>query len=369
MKIGIFCPYNYFIPGGVLEHVQAQASELRRRGHTVTIITPKPRATKTSPPQGVVFIGKSTRVRTVMHTSSDVSAAAELAVITKLFSEHSFDILHLHEPEVPFLGLQLLTKSPCPVVGTFHAALPENVMGKSFVGSVGPYIRSIAKQLDAVTVVSPAAAKMLGAKDTVLHTITNGLDLRLYKPFNMPRRSNNVLFVGRLEKRKGPRHLLQAYKELLKTNPQASLDIAGDGPLRSSLERFVSSNNLTGVKFHGFVSVEKKQQLMATCGVFTSPALYGESFGIVLVEAMAMGAGVIAGDNPGYSFVMAAGGELGLVDPTDVKAFAKKLDQFLAGGKDVNAWLSWAKRTVKQYDWTIVVDKYEELYESLVMPK
>lgn len=369
MKIGVFCPYNYFIPGGVLEHVQAQVNELRMRGHTVTIITPKPRATKSSPLKGVVFIGKSTRVRTVMHTSADLSAAAEPAVIKKLFSEHGFDILHLHEPEVPFMGLQLLSKSPCPVVGTFHAAMPENVMGKSFVGSVGPYVRGIAKQLDAVTVVSPAAAKMLGTKNLVLHTITNGIDLKLYKPLNAARKSNNILFLGRLEKRKGPMHLLRAFKLLKKTNPDTTLDIAGDGPLRTSMERFVANNNLSGVKFHGFVDVEKKRQLMATCGVFTSPALYGESFGIVLVEAMAMGAPVVAGDNPGYSFVMSGGGELSLINPTDSKALTKKLGIVLGGGKDVDEWLRWAKQTVKQYDWPVVVDKYEALYESLVMPK
>lgn len=369
MKIGIFCPYNYFIPGGVLEHVQAQANELSLRGHVVTIITPRPRKAKDSPPAGVVFIGMSTRVRTVIHTSADVSATAETAAIKKLFSKYDFDILHLHEPEVPFVGLQLLSKATCPVVGTFHAALPENVVGKSFAGSVGPYIRSIAKQLDAVTVVSPAAAKMLGTKNLLLHTITNGIDLSIYKQLKIARKKNSILFVGRLEKRKGPMHLLRAYKQLLKSRSGVALDIAGDGPLRASMERYVLINKLKGVKFHGFVSLEEKRRLMASCTVFTSPALYGESFGIVLVEAMAMGAPVVAGDNPGYSFVMSGGGEQALVDPTNTKNFAKKLEQFLSGDDKVADWLLWAKQTVKQYDWPTVVEKYEALYQSLVLPK
>jgi phosphatidylinositol alpha-mannosyltransferase len=121
--------------------------------------------------------------------------------------------------------------------------------------------------------------------------------------------------------------------------------------------------------FHGFVSQEDKRDMMGRCGVFTSPALYGESFGIVVVEAMAMGAPVVAGDNPGYATVMTGRGSLSLVDPKDTIAYARLLELFLSDQEFVELWRQWAKSAVKEFDWPKVVDKYVELYDSLVSSK
>lgn len=364
MKIAIVCPYNFFIPGGVQEHVRAQAEELIKRGHKVVIITPRPRDYKEVAPAGVVFIGSSTRIRTPQNTSNDISAA-DSEKIEKLFNHHAFDIIHIHEPAIPLLGRQIIAKANCPVVGTFHAAPPGNTVGKSIMSSVTPYIRNLAKKLDEITVVSPAAAEFIG-KNFNYRTISNGVDLNKYKPLGLPRNSESVLFVGRLEKRKGVKHLLEAFRVLQRKYPNASLDIAGDGPLRQSLEEWTTEYGLKKVKFHGFVSDDKKRELMASCGVFTSPALYGESFGIVLIEAMAMGAVVVGGDNPGYATVMTGRGVLSLVDPTDIMAYAKRLELFLKDGEMIELWRKWAHQTLKQYDWPRIIDKYELLYKELL---
>jgi phosphatidylinositol alpha-mannosyltransferase len=365
MRIGIVCPYNFFIPGGVQEHVRAQASELERRGHYVKIITPRPRNHKDQAPKDVLFVGQSARVRTPSNTSSDISISVDSDVLETVLSEQNFDLLHLHEPAIPFLARQILSKVKVPTVGTFHAAAPNNRVGKSFIATMGPYIKSFVKQVTVVTVVSPAAAELVG-DNTKYTTISNGVDLKIYKPTKLVRDPNLIVFTGRLEKRKGPVHIINAYNLLKQSYPKLRLVMAGDGPLRESLEEYCSDNKIKNVKFLGFVSDNKKRELMATCGVFTSPALYGESFGIVLVEAMAMGAPVVAGDNPGYATVMSERGSLSLVDPTDTEAYARLLELFLTDMNFVKLWRDWSKEAVKKFDWPVIVDKYETLYEKLV---
>lgn len=122
---------------------------------------------------------------------------------------------------------------------------------------------------------------------------------------------------------------------------------------------------LTDVTFHGFVTGTKKRQLLARCGVFTSPALYGESFGIVLVEAMAMGAPVVAGNNPGYASVLKDRGSISLVDPLDAQAYADRMDLFMQDKPLTLVWQRWARQAVKQYDWPKIVDEYEQLFKKL----
>lgn len=365
MKIGIVCPYNYFIPGGVQEHVKAQSAELIKRGHKVKIITPRPRNHRLVPPANVIFAGQSARVRTLSNTSADVSISVGLDAIDEILDTEKFDIIHLHEPAIPLLGRQILNKTTAPTVGTFHAAPPNNMVGRSFINSMTPYNRSFAKAVDAVTVVSPAAAEMLG-DDFDYYTIPNGVDLSLYKPPKTKRDSDMILYVGRLEKRKGPKHLLDAYRILKLKHPALHLEIAGDGPLRKSLEQYCEEKQIADVTFHGFVSQEEKREMMGRCGVFTSPALYGESFGIVVVEAMAMGAAVVAGDNPGYATVMTGRGSLSLVDPRDEVAYAKLMELFLTDKDFVEVWRKWSKQAVKEFNWPKVVDKYEKLYKNLI---
>lgn len=366
MKIAIVCPYNLDIPGGVQEHVKAEASELRKRGHEVLIVTSRPRRRTTPADKGVYYIGQLARVRTPTHTTADVSGTTDTTLIDDFFELVKPDIVHIHEPIVPILGRQILAVANCPVVGTYHAARPENVMGRGFVSSFMPYARSIAKQLTRITVVSSAATMLLQDEDVEPKVIPNGVNLKQYKPLKQKRDPNSVLFVGRLEKRKGVYELLDAFLELKKLNPKARLDIVGGGPLWKRLHDRVEELELEDVKFHGFVQGPEKRRLMSRCGVFTSPALYGESFGIVLVEAMAMGAPVVAGNNPGYATVMKDRGAISLVDPTDPVAFASRLNLFMTDTQITELWKKWAKQSIKEYDWPKVVDKYEELFKKLV---
>ncbi len=365
MKIAIVCPYNLDIPGGVQEHVMAEAAELRKRGHDVVIVTPKPRRRTKPAKKGIYFIGSMARIRTPGSTSADVSAAADRAAIQEFFDNEQPELLHVHEPEVPFMARQIIAEAKCPVVGTFHAAMPANAVGRSFINSMKPYVRTVVKLLTHTTVVSPAAMMLLDEVDLEPITIPNGVDLKKYHQKVVKRDSNTILYVGRLEKRKGIIELLQTFAILQDKKPEAKLEIAGGGPLWRKLHKLSDDLGLENVTFHGFVSDQKKRQLMASCGVFTSPALYGESFGIVLIEAMAMGAPVVAGDNPGYSTVLTDRGSISLANPMDHGQYADKLILFMEDAELVKLWQKWAKQTVKKYDWPKIIDKYEELFKEL----
>jgi glycosyltransferase involved in cell wall biosynthesis len=368
MKIGIVCPYSLAKSGGVQNQVAAQAAELARRGHTVRVITPRPQGYAQEAPAGTIFIGQSARIRTPQHTSADVSGLVNTDVIDQMLAREQFEVLHVHEPLIPMLGLQLLNRVACPAVGTFHAALPDTFLAQIIAGSIGPYKRSIFKRLAAMTAVAEAATSYLGNEvdREALRIIPNGITLAEFRPApGTVREPATVLYVGRLEKRKGVRYLLEAFAVLQKELPEARLVIIGDGPERAMLETRLRQLKLREVTFLGQAPDEVKRDWLARCTVFTAPALYGESFGIVLLEAMAAGAVTVAGVNRGYEAVLAGTGRLSLVDPKATVAYARRLALLMTDQKLRTVWQEWAAETIPQYDFAVVVDKYEALYRDL----
>lgn len=369
MKIAIYTPYNIFKHGGVQEHVQYQAAILRKRGHKVTIITPRPRDKFVDDaPKGVDFLGVSARIKTPSATSADVSVSVYPEAIDEALAA-GYDILHVHEPLVPISGRQILTRAEGKMVrvGTFHAALPGNMLGKSLVSTYKTYARAILPHVDAITAVSPAAIGYIqGYTDLTINYVSNGIDLAHYKPKELERDRNTVLFIGRLEKRKGARATINAFVELKKLKPDARLKIAGDGPLRKSLEQYVKMQKIEDVEFLGFIEDKEKLHLLNTCGIYTSPALYGESFGIVLAEAMAMGAPTVCHPNDGYRWVMRDTGRISLVDCLDPLAYAERMQFLMEDDAVRDLWQKWARKYVEQFDYENVVDSYEAIYRRLI---
>lgn len=366
MRIGVVCPYNIYKPGGVQAHVQAQVDILRKRGHTVFIITPRPYQRYDTPPDGVIFLGASARVKAPHATSADVSVSLSQEALESL-DDLKLDLIHVHEPLVPFIARQILNYLTIPKVGTFHAALPGNVLGKSFAGSYKAYARSVLPHIDAITAVSPAAMGYIeDANEQPVRFIPNGIDLSVFKPdARIKRDPNLILFIGRLEKRKGAKQLLKAFELLKETRPELILQIAGDGPLRKSLENYVVSHEIENVDFLGYITEEEKYLLLQKASVFTSPALYGESFGIVLVEAMALGTPIVAHPNPGYEWVLQGPGRLSLADAEDEVAYARALQVMLEEDSVRNLWRKWALEYVKQFSYEKVVDGYEAVYQEV----
>lgn len=370
MKVGLICPYNIARGGGVQECLLALRDELKQRGHIAKIITPLPRnhVPKTNP--SIIFLGKGTDVKSPFHTTGQISVNVNTDNVKEVLSEHQFDILHFHEPWVPILSRQVLVRSRSVNIATFHAKLPETLMTKTIERVITPYTRSVLKYFSALTAVSPAAAEYVhNLTSQPIKIIPNGIDLNYYTPPLDAKTDSKrrVLFIGRLEKRKGLKYLLKAWRQLLTSNPgNIELIIAGDGPERKRLESFCKENNLSNVYFTGFVDTKMKLELLQTATVFCSPALYGESFGIVLLEAMACGLPIVAGRNPGYEAVLRDRGSLSLIEPSNVEEFSRRLDLFINDQAMRLLWRRWALNYVKQFNYPIIVDQYENLYNSIV---
>ncbi|MDB5164151.1 MAG: hypothetical protein JWS12_769 [Candidatus Saccharibacteria bacterium] len=364
MKIGIVCPYNMFRGGGVQECVIALQAGLEKRGHTAKIITPQPRASSEQHENPhIIFIGGATDIKSPFHTTAQISAAPNNETIDTLLAREQFDLLHFHEPWVPMLSRQILSRCACPVVATFHAKLPESVMSKTIERVITPYTRSILKYLDGLSAVSEAAAlyvRSLTQKPITI--IPNGIDLQTYKLPPKKHLGKTILYIGRLEKRKGVKYLLKAFELLTPKYPDATLIIAGDGPDRAKLEDYVRDKQIPHVTFKGFVSQAEKLKLMADADLFCSPALYGESFGIVLLEAMAMGIVTVAGNNPGYASVLREHGRISLINPKEIDEFASRLELLLTDQALRQLWQSWALDYVQQFNYEYVVKQYEDLY-------
>lgn len=372
MKIGLVCPYNIVRGGGVQEVVRAMYDELQARGHEVAIITPQPRESYTDEGRKVIFLGSATDFKTPLNTTAQFSASMLTDEIDSVLEHEHFDILHFHEPWVPVLSRQILSRSKAVNVATFHAKLPETIMSRTMVKVVTPYTKPLLRHINAFTAVSDAAAEyLLSLADVPVEIIPNGIDLKHFrKPAKLqrnPDQPKTILYIGRLEHRKGVRYLLEAFQLLQGRLPDVRLLLAGDGPDRKKLETLATNLGLRNVEFLGFISEATKKELLHTADLFCAPAIFGESFGIVLLEAMASGLVTVAGNNPGYQSVMQGLGKLSLVNPKDSELFSHRLQLLLCDEDLRTLWRRWAKEYVQQFDYPKVVDRYEAMYEAALV--
>jgi phosphatidylinositol alpha-mannosyltransferase len=373
MKIGLICPYSINKHGGVMEVVLALKAGLQVRGHDVKLITPLPRGTEPDDhPEDVIFFGTSIDFKSVSHTTAQISSVADTTEVDAILASEEFDILHFHEPWIPFMSRQLLQRSTSVNIATFHSKIPETLMTRTVIKVVEPYLKSVMKYLDIYTAVSESGAEYVtGLTDEPITIIPNGVDLVKYqkaatankKPKDAP---GTILFIGRLERRKGVKYLLRAFQVLTQDNPQLKLVIAGDGPERERLELMAEDLKLPNVSFLGYVSEELKLQLLAEADLLCSPALFGESFGIVLLEAMATGTVCVAGNNSGYIDVMQELGAISIINPDDTQEFARRLDTLLHETGLRSLWQKWATGYVKQFSNDNIVDRYQELYREVL---
>lgn len=371
MKIGLVCPYSINEHGGVLEVVMALKSGLEQRGHKVKIITPQPRKHDGDAPKDVIFAGTSVDFRTLSFsdTTSQVSSTADTEKIDAMLTREKFDILNFHEPWMPLLSRQLLSRSTSVNVGTFHAKVTTAMTSRAILKVVSPYLNSVLKYLHVLTAVSDSGAEYVsGMTKQPVTIIPNGIDLKKYHkipPSKLPKKDKPmILYIGRLENRKGARYLLNAFQLFSQNNPDVQLVLAGDGPDRERLEMLADDLKLHNVSFLGFVTEDLKKELLSMADIFCSPALFGESFGIVLLEAMAMGAVTIAGNNSGYVGVMQEVGGISIINPQDTEEFARRLDLMIHEQPLRKLWQKWANDYVKQFDYPRVVEQYEELYKD-----
>jgi phosphatidylinositol alpha-mannosyltransferase len=371
MKIGIVCPYNMIKGGGVQEIVKNQAVGLRVRGHDVTVITPRPpEYDGPVPNEYTVFVGRSRDMRLVTGTTIQVSSNGS-DEIEEFMRTHDFDILHFHEPWVPSLGTYMLPRAKekgIVTVATFHAKLPDGITARAMGEMFRPFAKSVIKDIDMFAAASVRGSEYISSMtDKPVALVPVDIDLTKFKraeQFDDDRPHKTILYIGRLERRKGVKYLIRAFAELKMLHPDIQLDLLGDGVARASLQGLVRGLGVDGVHFLGFRSNEEKFERLRNADLFCVPSIYGEGFGMVLLEGMATGVPTIAGDNPGYASVMTGFGALSLIDPHDTRAFARLLELFLYEKELRKAWRAWAANEVEQYNTKHMLDKYEALYRE-----
>lgn len=371
------CPYDMIDhAGGVQQIVMHQAELLRAKGHTVKIITPRPIRLESQNKDDYIFLGSSTKVKAMLATAGDIGFEIDGREIDTVLETEKFDVINFHEPWIPVLARQIVMRSSAAHVGTFHANLSDSVTGKYLASMLTPYGRGILYKLDILTAVSPAAAGILNSKAAShslvknIRYIPNAIDINRYSkiPNNTSPKSKmkTIIYVGRLEGRKGLKYLLRAYQDMVTRVDGVQLLIAGKGPDEKKLRDYVRDNKLPNVAFLGYIDDDEKIRLLHSADVFCAPAHRGESFGIVLLEAMAAGCPIVAGDNDGYSSVMQGTGAISLVNPLDSVDFSRRLEIMLSDKDLRKLWLKWAETEVKQYSWDLVIDQYEKVYEDAI---
>ena len=366
MKIGLVSPYVYPLPGGVTQHVRYLYENLRLRGHDVRILTSSHGLQKASEGD-IIRLGKgfsmpaNGSVGTVTLSPRFVSQAREV------LDRERFDVLHFHEPFVPFLSLVLLRESQSVNIGTFHAYggwSPAYEFGRWAMGSY-------ADRLHGRIAVSAAARHFIDRYfPGDYKVIPNGVDVdRFRRAVPVARWQDgtaNILFVGRFEPRKGVLDMLKAYRTLRRTGRDCRLLLVGGGPQEREARRYVATRRLTGVEFLGRVSDDEKCQLFRTADVFVSPATGRESFGIVLLEAMAAGAPVVASDIHGYKGVVRRGREALLVEPREPKELAHAIGR-LVDDRELATQMSVAgRRRAEEFSWPRVTAKVDDYYGFVI---
>jgi phosphatidyl-myo-inositol alpha-mannosyltransferase len=380
MKIALVCPYNMFErPGGVGEVVMNLREGLAKKGHIVKIITPRPSGYDGPVPKNYILLGTTARLSKFnagLATGGTWTFNIDNEDVREVLDREKFDVINFHEPWAPILARQMLQLSDCAHVGTFHANLVDSVAAKSLVNLFVPYGRGIGEKLDLITAVSPAPAKVFLDKDPAhrlamgIKYIPNGIDIKTYQArpslaVKHPK-MKSILFIGRLEGRKGVKYLLRAFKELTERRDDVQLLIAGSGPDENKLRDFIEEQSIPRVTFLGFISDADKIHHLHRADLFCSPATRGESFGIVLLEAMAANCPVVAGDNLGYQSVMKDTGAISLVNPRDTVDFARRLEILLFNEDLRKLWLNWSKNYIQQFDYPKVVDLYENAYKEAI---
>ncbi|HEY7970268.1 MAG TPA: glycosyltransferase family 4 protein [Candidatus Limnocylindrales bacterium] len=366
MKIGLVTPYVYPLPGGVTQHVQYLYGNLRLRGHDVRIITSSHGLQRASEGD-IIRIGKGFSLPVNGSVGTITMSPRFISQVRAMLEREQFDLLHFHEPFVPFLSPVVLRLSTSVNVATFHAYggfSPSYEFGRRAMGGY-------AARLHGRIAVSGAAKHFIERYfPGEYKVIPNGVDIdRFQRSVPIARwqdGTSNILFVGRFEPRKGLLELLKAYRLLHKTGCDCRLLVVGSGPLAREARRYVATRRLRGVEFLGRVSDEEKAQLFRTADVYASPATGGESFGIVLLEAMASGTAIVASDIHGYKGVVRRGREALLVPPRDSKAIAGAIGRLLGDDAERRAMGEAGRLRAEEFSWPRVTAKVDDFYGVVI---
>lgn len=368
MRIALVSPYDFASFGGVTKHVTYLAAEFRRQGHDVHIMAPC--SGHAAPESPVPFHRLGTPVSIPANGSvARISLGPRLgSEVKQILASSAFDIVHLHEPLLPALPLAVLRSSRATNVGTFHAFRRSNFA--YFYAK--PILQYFFLKLHGRIAVSACARDFVAERfPGDYRIIPNGIDVeRFHRPAPPIERfadgRPNVLFVGRLEKRKGLSHLLRAWGFVRERCPDARLIVVGGGAGLKHYQKFVRERATDDIVFTGQVPDDDLARYYHTADVFCAPSTGQESFGIVLLEAMAAGRPIVTTGIPGYQEVVTHGKEGLLVPPKDAQALAGALVRLLGDEELRGRMAAEGSRTAAAYAWESVAEHVLDYYAETI---
>jgi phosphatidylinositol alpha-mannosyltransferase len=363
MRIGIVCPYSWDVPGGVQFHIRDLAGELIRRGHEVSVLTPSEHADL---PDFATSVGAAVPIPFNGSVARLSFGPLVSARTRRWLDEGGFDVLHVHEPTTPSISMLAVMNADVPVVATFHSSMDRSYAREMTAGVLRPLMERISVRI----AVSAEARRTLiehHGGDAVI--IPNGVETRAFREaaprpgWEQTAERPVIAFLGRLdEPRKGLSVFAEALPAVLDAHPGARFLIAGRGGAEEIRQRL--SVHGDSVRFLGEVTDADKQSLLRGATVYVAPQTGGESFGIVLVEAMSAGCAVVASELAAFRAVL-ADGRAGLLFPT---GDARALSDTLIGALDDRARLAEiariGQREAAQYDWGVVTDRILAVYQA-----
>ena len=366
MRIAQVTPYDFAHPGGVAEHIQHLKTELNRAGHEVKIIAPRPQKGGLEIGEDFYGVGRTVAIpgnKSRVRLTFDITL---YSAVKEMLYREAFDVIHLHEPLTPVLPYMVLLNSRAVNVATFHAYRFSNPWYSAFK----PYMSFVLGRLDGRIAVSEAAREFVSQYfEGPYSVVPNGIDPHRFRsdlePFpwandSVPR----ILFVGRFnETRKGFKYLLKAMPLIQQQFPSARLLAVGPGE-PSKLEGTMERYRIRGVDFVGQVSKEDLPRYYASSTMVCAPSIERESFGIVLLEAMASGKPLVATNIPGYASVMTHEDNGLMVPPEDSQALALATVRLLADQQLRCRLVDNGLKTAGTYAWPKVTSRVLEVYEQ-----
>ena len=364
LKIGIVCPYGWDTPGGVQNHVRDLAEFLIAAGHKVSVLAPA--IDEEQLPDYVVSAGKPISIPYNGAVARVLFGPISYARVRQWIGSGEFDLLHLHEPAIPSISLLACWAAEGPMVGTFHAAAKR----QKVIFAIGPILEPAIEKLSARIAVSEAARLTLTDHlETDAIVVPNGIYAKRYSAGNYQQKwaGNTIGFIGRFEEpRKGLKVLVDALPIIARFAPDVKVFVAGPGDPKEFVKE-IDPELRNRFEFLGRISEQEKADFMSSVSLYVAPNTGGESFGIILAEALAGGACVVASDIPAFDSLLGAGEFGALFESENSTDLAKVIIDLLRDENKRKELARTGKKHAQVFDWDVVAEQIFSIYEMAIV--
>lgn len=363
-RIGIICPYGWDTPGGVQAHIADLATYLISQGHYVSVLAPT--SEEENLPDYVVSAGKPISIPYNGAVARILFGPIAFSRVRHWIAQGEFDLLHLHEPAIPSISLLACFAAEGPLVGTFHASAKK----QKAIFAIGPILEPVIEKLTARIAVSEAARETLTEHlETDAVVVPNGIYARRLAngALNPQWSGNSIGFIGRFqEPRKGLSILVSALPQIIREVPDVRVIVAGPGDAAEFLQD-VPSHLHDRFSFLGRITEQEKADFLHSIGVYVAPNTGGESFGIILAEALAAGAAVVASDIPAFKALLGNGAYGSLFSSEDASSLANSISSLLQNPTEREKLKIEGKIYAQKFDWDEVAMRIYDVYEMAMV--